>query len=216
MVRFLLDRGERVLARRGCMVGMSGEAEVSTRLWGNPASGLQRRLTRTGGFLLNRFSGLEHGAEVLLAGGVPGDIEPVELRSCGLMVRRGAFLACGDGVRGRGGWTSAALMVTGEGSFFLRCGGEGVVVLGGFGALRVLDLEEGEGCLVERGCVVAYDRSVRMRVGRLGTLRNALMMRRLLVARVRGPGRVLVQNRNAAYFRRWVRRGVPALPQKEA
>ena len=211
MARVLLDRGETMLVERGAMVGMSDDMEMSTGIWGNPLRGLQRRMTRSGGFLINQFSGAEHGSEVLVASSVPGDIEPVELREGGMMVRRGSFLGSGPGVRTRGEWAGIPSVLTGDGAFFLKCSGDGVVFISGFGAVHILDLGVGEKVVVERGCVVGYDRSVKHSVGRLGTLFNSFMMRRFLIGKFRGPGRVLVQNRNEGYFGEWLRRGLPEL-----
>ena len=86
----------------------------------------------------------------------------------------------------------------------MRCRDEGVVLVSGFGGLHLLKLEEGETWVVERSCVVAFDRSVRFTAGRMGTLVNTLLMRRLLTGHFRGPGRVLVQTRNEGYFGRWL------------
>ena len=209
MARVLMDRGERFWARPGGMVGMSEEAGVVTRFWGNPLLGLQRRLTGCGGFLGNQFRGLRHGAEVLLASGKPGGIEAVEVRGRGLMVQPRALLGAGPGVGLRGAWAGLAAVMTGEGGFFLRCRGEGVVLVSGFGGMHMVELVEGEVVVVERGCVLAYDRSVRFTAGRMGTLVNALLMRRLLTGHFRGPGRVLVQTRNEGYFGRWLAGNIP-------
>ena len=209
MARVLLDRGERFWARRGGMVGMNGNVVMTTRLWGNPLRGFQRRLTGVGGFLANRFGGRDHGAELLLASSKPGGIEPMEVRGRGLMVRPACFLGSGPAVVTRGGWAGLGAVLTGEGGFFLRCRGDGVVLVSGFGGLHLLELAEGEDWVVERGCVVAFDRSVRFTAGRMGTLVNALLMRRLLTGHFRGPGRVLVQTRNEAYFGRWLAGSLP-------
>ena len=209
MARVLLDRGERFWVRRGGMVGMNDNALITTRFWGSPLRGFQRRLTGCGGFLANRFRGRRHGAEVLLASGKPGGIEAMELRGRGLVVRPECFLGSAERVRTRGAWAGLAAVITGEGGFFLRCAGEGVVLVSGFGGLHLLELEEGETWVVERGCVVAFDRSVRFTAGRMGTLVNALLMRRLLTGHFRGPGRVLVQTRNEGYFGRWLARSLP-------
>ena len=211
MARVVLDMGESVFAQRGSLVAMAGGTAIRTGLWGNPLFGLLRRLTGSGGFLINRFIGLRHGADLLLASAAPGDVEPVRLRERGLMVRRGAFLASGSAVSARGAWGGFAPMLAGEGVFFLSCFGDGVVFLSAFGAIHVIELAEGERRVVERGCVLAYDRTVRFSVGRLGSLTNAFLMRRFFVSKFRGPGRVLVQNRNERYFRDSLRRGLPRL-----
>ena len=215
MVKVLLDRGERFWARRGGMVAMNEGAGVVTRFWGNPFRGLQRRLTGCGGFISNQYRGREHGAEVLLASGKPGGIEAMEVRGMGVMVKPGTYLGSGVGVRTRGGWAGIGSVMTGEGGFFLRCGGEGVVLVAGFGGLHLLELKEGETCVVERGCVVAFDRSVRFTAGRMGTLVNAILMRRLLTGHFRGPGRVLVQTRNEGYFGRWLSDSLPDWEDEE-
>ena len=211
MARVVLDRGERFLAERGRMVGMSDGAVVSTRMWGNPVRGMQRRLTRSGGMMINEYRGKGHGSEVLLAAERPGDIEPVELREGGLMVQPGSFLGSDGSVRTRGAWAGMAALLTGERGYFLRCAGDGLVLVSGFGAIHVMELGPDEGCVVERGCVVAYDCSVKFTVGRMGTLLNALLMRRLVTGKFRGPGRVLVETRNEGYFGRWLRGRLPEL-----
>ena len=92
---------------------------------------------------MNRFTGMDHGAEVLLAGVAPGDIEPVEIRKGGLMVQRGGLLACGGGVRSRGSWAGVPMALTGEGGYFLRCSGEGVVLVNGYGAIDLVGAGRG-------------------------------------------------------------------------
>lgn len=209
MGRVILDRGERFRLARGAMIGMDGGAEVSTGLWGSAFRGLQRRLTGVGGFLMNTYRGRENRAEVLFAAVAPGDIEPLELGRSGMIVRKGCFLGSGIGVKTRGAWAGLASLLVGQGGFALKCKGEGVVFVSGYGAIRVVELGDGEACLVERGCVVAYDGTVRMAVSRLGTLFNALVLRRLMIGKYRGPGRLVVQNRQEVYLEEWLRRELP-------
>ncbi|MBK1700860.1 TIGR00266 family protein [Thiococcus pfennigii] len=211
LARVDLPHGRRLKAQGDAMVAMSPTIAVEGTLSGGLLGGLGRLLSGESLFLQTLSAGRGAGA-VYLAPASPGDIAAVEIRpGDGLVIQRGGFLACTEGVEvGTQVQNVAQGLFSGEGFFILEAHGEGLVLLESFGAIHELTLTAGEQKVVDNGHLVAWSRSMHydLELGSRGLV-AAFTSGENIVCRFHGPGRILLQTRQPRQFGRWVSQLLP-------
>ena len=205
-LRLELDEGSCVLAQPGSMLAMTPGFDVDVRAGLNMAGGGSGVGAFTGGvrslfggesFFTVVYSAKRPGQHLVLAPDHMGEILAVDVAGDdGMMVARGAFLACTPGL----GFVlhNAGLqgMLATRGLFFLRTEGSGELFINGYGGIVEEMLGEGERFVVDNRHVVAF--SVGMvfeSVVLAASLKDSLLSGEGFVVRFTGPGRVLYQTR---------------------
>lgn len=196
-----LSQGDRIVAESDAMASMSSSITLRTRFSGGFWGALLRRLFGGESLFVNEFSTATRG-ELVLTQPYPGDIECVELKGQALYLQPGAFVACDPEVVMSVGWAGLRSMIAREGLFRLRVSGHGRVFIGAYGGILAKDLA-GE-YVVDSSHLVAYEPSVRLRLGMAGGLFSSLFSGEGLVLRLRGPGRVYLQTRSMEGLAAWV------------
>jgi len=99
----------------------------------------------------------------------------------------------------------------GEGGFVINATGDGVVVLGAYGAIDQVDLGPGEALTVDSGHVVAFDATMQSRLRRAVEGRSIQSMKsgEGFVFDFAGPGRLLMQSRNPSALVSWLTAELP-------
>jgi uncharacterized protein (TIGR00266 family) len=198
IVKYKLERGERLKAESDAMVAMSSTIDVT----GGVEGGLLRGLTRmlAGEKFFFQYLVASRGAgEVLLAHSLPGGIVDVELDgSYGLRVQKDGFLAATDGVEVN---TKMQNLMQGifsrEGFFVLNVTGRGTVFLSSYGAIHAINLGSGEEIVIDNGHLVAWADYMNYSIEKASNgWVSSFMSGECLVCRFRGPGTVLIQTRN--------------------
>ena len=205
-LRLELDEGSCVLAQPGSMLAMTPGFDVDVRA-GLHMSGVGSGVGAfTGGvrslfggesFFTVVYSAKRPGQHLVLAPDHMGEILAVDVAGDdGMMVARGAFLACTPGL----GFVlhNAGLqgMLATRGLFFLRTEGSGRLFINGHGGIVEEVLGAGERFVVDNRHVVAF--SVGMvfeSVVLAASLKDSLLSGEGFVVRFTGPGRVLYQTR---------------------
>jgi uncharacterized protein (TIGR00266 family) len=205
-LRLELDEGSCVLAQPGSMLAMTPGFDVDVRAGLHMAGGGSGVGAFTGGvrslfggesFFTVVYSAKRPGQHLVLAPENMGEILAVDMAGdAGMMVARGAFLACTPGL----GFVlhNAGLqgMLATRGLFFLRTEGSGRLFINGHGGIVEEILGEGERFVVDNRHVVAF--SVGMvfeSVVLAASLKDSLLSGEGFVVRFTGPGRVLYQTR---------------------
>jgi uncharacterized protein (TIGR00266 family) len=209
-LRLELDEGSCVLAQPGSMLAMTPGFDVDVRAGLHMASGGAGRGSGVGAFtggvrslfggesfFTVVYSAKRPGQHLVLAPDHMGEILAVDVAGDdGMMVARGAFLACTPGL----GFVlhNAGLqgMLATRGLFFLRTEGSGRLFINGYGGIVEEILGEGERFVVDNRHVVAF--SVGMvfeSVVLAASLKDSLLSGEGFVVRFTGPGRVLYQTR---------------------
>ena len=205
-LRLELDEGSCVLAQPGSMLAMTPGFDVDVRAGLNMAGGGSGVGAFTGGvrslfggesFFTVVYSAKRPGQHLVLAPDHMGEILAVDVAGDdGMMVARGAFLACTPGL----GFVlhNAGLqgMLATRGLFFLRTEGSGRLFINGHGGIVEEVLGAGERFVVDNRHVVAF--SVGMvfeSVVLAASLKDSLLSGEGFVVRFTGPGRVLYQTR---------------------
>ena len=205
-LRLELDEGSCVLAQPGSMLAMTPGFDVDVRAGLHMAGGGSGVGAFTGGvrslfggesFFTVVYSAKRPGQHLVLAPDHLGEILAVDVAGDdGMMVARGAFLACTPGL----GFVlhNAGLqgMLATRGLFFLRTEGSGRLFINGHGGIVEEVLGAGERFVVDNRHVVAF--SVGMvfeSVVLAASLKDSLLSGEGFVVRFTGPGRVLYQTR---------------------
>ena len=203
-----LQRGEKIQAESGAMVGMSETIHLDTQARGGILRGLRRSIMGSESFFINTFTARDDGI-VQIAPATPGDIESLELDDETIFVQSGSFLAAGMNIQVDAQWGGAKTFFTSEGLFMLRCSGTGPLWVSSYGAIHSMDLGPGEKFTVDTGHMVAFDETVKYAVGRTGSWKSTFLSGEGLVCKVEGPGRFLIQTRSSQSFLEWIAAGMP-------
>lgn len=207
LLKIRLSKGEAVMAEAGAMVSKSAGINIQTSAKGGVMGMLKRGL---GGesFFVNTFTAEQEG-EITFAPPLPGDMAAVELTGQGIFASSGAYVASSPSVEVSSKWGGVKSFFAGEGLILLKITGSGTVFLSSYGAIHEVTLAAGQTYVVDTGHIVAFDESAQYKVTRVGGLKSTLLSGEGLVCEFTGPGRVLIQSRNAGALISWVATRLP-------
>lgn len=197
---------ERVYVERGALTAMSDGIAVEASI-GNAGvrRALLRRFAGQETFFMGRFRATQHGAWIAVAPHLPGDITAVDLSQTGnILAQSGALLAHDCRVTVDVRLSGMRVIVLREGVTMLRLSGDGVALLGSYGAVERIDLEAGHRVVVDTGHLVAYREGMAMRIGPLGGVASSAASGAGLVGEFVGPGSVWIQTRAENQLRDWI------------
>ena len=108
-------------------------------------AGLRRSVLGGGSFYVTTYTAPPHGGWVDVAGMLPGDTVPIDVTpEQPFFLRRGSWIANSAGVEIDTQWGGMANLFGGEGGFGFRASGHGEAMVSIYGAVDVIDLEDGE------------------------------------------------------------------------
>ena len=208
-----LEAGESIIAEGGAMVSMSPGLQIATTA-GAAGGGVMGALKRSvlGGesFFMNTFTA-SHAAQVSFAPRAPGDIFHHPLDGAGgLMVVSGCYMASDGSVTVDTKWGGAKTFFSGAGLFLLHVTGGGNLYFSSFGAMRRVDLAEGQMFTVDTGHVIAFHDTMTYTVNKFGSWKSTILGGEGLVAQLTGPGSVWIQTRSAHGLAEMI---IPFIPQ---
>lgn len=100
------------------------------------------------------------------------------------------------------GWAGFKSFIGGEGLFRLKISGTGRCWFGAYGG--IFEREITDEYIVDTGHLVAYEPTIRLKVGLAGGIFSSFFGGEGLVTRVRGPGKIYLQSRNFSGLTAWV------------
>ena len=214
-----LDEGQSVVAESGAMVAMSDDLDVSTHFSGTGTGGvlgwLQAALTSVlrkvfagESMFVNHFTATSNGQQVMLAPSMVGDVESIDMGSGRVItVQATSFLASGPKVVVKMVWAGLRMMLSKEGAFFLRCSGDGPLLLNAYGGIERIDIDGSY--VVDTGHLVAYEGDLSWKISKAGGWKATLLSGEGLVLRFDGKGTLWLQTRNFQSLLAWL---TPQLP----
>jgi uncharacterized protein (TIGR00266 family) len=208
-----LDEGEGIRTEAGAMVAMSPNMAMETKAQGGVLGGLKRMALGGESFFINTYTALGGPGEVTVGPALPGDVIHLPLADHTVFVQSGSYLACGTGIEVDTKWGGAKTFFSGEGLFLLKCTGTGDLVLSSYGAVKTLDLAQGQTHLMDTGHMVAFSEGTGYEVQKVGGWKSTLLSGEGLVVKLTGPGRVWMQTRSPGGFIAWL---VPQLPTQSS
>ena len=207
LVKYDLQRGEKIKAESDAMVAMSDTLEVNGAMNGGIIGGLARRMLTGESFFFQTIDAVRGDGSVLLGHPAPGGIIDVELDgSYSLRVQKTGFLAATDSIQVDTTMQNLAQgLFSREGFFVVKISGRGTVFLSSYGAIHAINLADNEEYIVDNGHLVAWPDYMNYKIEKASNgWISSFMSGECLVCRFRGPGVVLIQTRNPASFRQWL------------
>jgi len=203
-----LDPGETVIAEAGAMMYMQDDIEMNTtldatgsgegmmsKLW----SGAKRALSGDSFFITTFANAAPTRQDVAFSSPFPGKIQPIDLRKWGgtIIAQKDSFLCAARGTNVTIAFTRkiGAGFFGGEGFILQRIEGDGLAFLHASGTLHEMELTLNETLRVDTGCLVALEQQVDYDIEMVPGVKTALFGGEgLFLARLRGPGKVLLQS----------------------
>lgn len=209
IARVYLKDGQELYAEAGKMVyktpNVSWETRMSGESLGEKLLGAFRR-TITGESLFLTYFRADGAGEVGFAGSYPGRIQLFDLADGqSIMAQCDAFLFAQTSVQFNVAFVKrlGAGFFGGEGFVLEKLTGPGAVFIHSGGDFVEFQLTEGEVLHVDAGCIVAFDESVDYDIEFVGGIKTALFGGEgLFLARMTGPGRLVVQSMTINKLRR--------------
>jgi len=190
-----LESSDEIRAEAGAMMFMNDAIRFDSKMQGGFFKSIGRMLTGES-FFLATFSSPSGGGKVGFAAPYPGKIHVFELKGNAVLCQKDAFLCSHGDVNVTIAFTKklGAGFFGGEGFILQKIEGQGTAFIHAGGTLVTEDLAPGQVILVDTGCLVAFDASVQYDIQLAGGLKTTLFGGEgLFLARLTGPGRVLLQ-----------------------
>ena len=190
-----LQPGEKLTSEAGAMMFVSGDISMDVEMPGGLTGGLKRKLLAGESLFLTRYTANGPGA-VGITGPFPGSVRQHELDG-EIICEKHAYL----GHHGEVEISSAlaqrlgmGLHGGGEGFFLQRLSGHGTVWLHGGGDFLDFDLAAGQRLVVDTGCMVMVEPTVKYEVKLQGGVAKSLFGGEgLFLVHMTGPGHVTLQ-----------------------
>ena len=198
-----LQPGEHFTGESGAMIAMSGGMQVETTTHKRGSGGVLKALKRmlTGeSFFVNHNTATQPG-EVILGTQLAGDMMRYDLApAMNLIVQSGAYVASHPSVELDLSWQGfGKAMFSGEAMFWIRCSGQGPMVLASFGAIYPIAVN-GE-YIVDTGHIVAFEETLQFDITKAGkSWISSMLGGEGLVCKFKGQGTVWCQSHNADAF----------------
>jgi uncharacterized protein (TIGR00266 family) len=190
-----LQPGERLVSEAGAMMFISGDVAMDVEMPGGLAGGLKRAVLSGESMFLATYAARGAGA-VGLCGPFPGSIRQHELEG-EILCERHAYLAHFGDVAIESAFAQRmgmGLMGGGEGFVLQRLRGTGTVWLHGGGDFLDFDLVDGQTLVVDTGCMVMVEPTVRYEVKMQSGIKKSLFGGEgLFLVHMTGPGHVTLQ-----------------------
>jgi uncharacterized protein (TIGR00266 family) len=212
VARLHLAGGEPARVESGAMVAHSWGVALDAKVEGGLLKGLRRMALGGESLFVTTYTAPAQGGWVDVAANLPGDIraEPISAQHP-LRITRGCWIANSYGVQIETQWAGLQNLFGGEGGFVVSAAGDGLVVLGAYGAIDEIVLGPNEAVTVDSGHVVAFDANMQSRLRRAveGRTVQSVKSGEGLVFDFAGPGRLLIQSRNPSALIQWLTANLP-------
>ncbi len=212
MLKVNLASGESIKAESGAMVSMSSTIDVDGKLEGGLLGGLGRMLSGEK-FFFQTLKASRGAGEVLLAPSYIGDVKAIEISgSTPYTVQKDGFFAGSNSLNISTKMQNLAKgLFSGEGFFVMEVTGNGLLFVSSFGAIHEINLQAGEEVIIDNQHLVAWPSNIQFNIEKAsGGWISSFTSGEGLVCRFKGPGKVLIQTRNASSFGSWISRYIPA------
>jgi uncharacterized protein (TIGR00266 family) len=190
-----LEAGEKLVTEAGAMMFISGDVTMDLEMPGGLMGGLKRAALSGESLFLATYQA--RGAGVVgICGPFPGSIRQHELDG-EIICERHAYLGHVGDVQIESAFAKKrgmGLMGGGEGFVLQRLTGKGTVWLHGGGDFLDFDLVEGQTLVVDTGCMVMIEPTVRYEVKMQSGLKKSIFGGEgLFLVHMTGPGHVTLQ-----------------------
>lgn len=199
VARCHLDAGESLTCEYNGMISMSAGLSVETTSQtkggkGGLLKGLKRMFVGEN-FFLNHYTASEPGQHLIVGPQMLGDVLHHRLDGT-LIVQGSSWLASAAGIEVDASFQGLAkALFSGEGLFWVKCSGQGDLLLSSFGAIYAIDVDGAY--TVDTGHIVAFEDTLDFRIGKSNpSLIGSFFGGEGLVCKFSGRGRLYCQSHN--------------------
>lgn len=196
-----LDPDDIFIAEGGSMAWMSDGVQINAKLLGGFTRALVRKVVGGESLFVGEFSHPDGGV-VSFSPSVPGTVHHRRVNNNTLILTGGSFMACTPGVRLSTQFGGLRSMFSGEGLFFIECGGVGDLFFNSYGALIEKDVVGN--LTVDTGHVVAWEPTLRYTIRGMGGLKSTLLSGEGLAMEFSGVGKIYLQSRTMPSLAGWL------------
>lgn len=210
MARIGLNPGEVIQAESGAMVSMSSNVKIQTHKSQQGGILKSLKVMALGGesFWMNSFS-VENGTgEVILSPTLPGDIETIPLNGT-VLVQSASYLASDPSIDIDTQFQGMKGFFSGESLFFLKCSGNGNLLVSSYGGIEELDID-GD-MIVDTGHIVAFESGLSYSIQKFGGWKSFFLGGEGLTMKFSGKGKMWIQTRNTPDLGKWFRDSLPPI-----
>ncbi len=197
----MLDPGDAIIAESGAMTWMHDGIDMKSRVLGGLVKSLIRSLAAGESLFVAEYRHPTGGA-VSFSPSTPGSVVHRALTGDTLILTASSFMACTPGVELKTKFGGLKALFSGEGAFYLECGGHGDLFFNAFGAVLEKDVQGS--FIVDTGHVVAWEPSLDYTVQGMGSLKSTLLSGEGLVLKFTGHGKIYLQTRTLGGLVGWM------------
>ena len=203
LAEITLAKGEVVQIERGCMayhyggVNLEGKMNSDSGGIGGLLKAAARSVVSGESFFITRATGLNDGAKLAIAPGIPGAIRELQVGPQQWRINDSAFLACDANVSyemKRQSFGKAVFGGTG-GFFIMESKGAGIMLVNSFGDIQEIQMDGSKLVVVDNTHVVAWSTSLNYNI-KVASGTFGFTTGEGLVNEFQGVGTVLIQTRN--------------------
>lgn len=205
VLRTTMDRGDRLMAETGAMISRSESVHADAEVGGGEGIGgiIKSAMSSSRDLVENAFEAREDGAELTLAPDHPGDVFGVDVGQDGpIKVNSGSTLAWEPTVERSTAFNDARGFFSSGNLRILELSGAGRCFLSAYGSIVETDVESGDPTVVDTDHLIAWTDGLAVSREKDGSIKSAVLGGEGLVSKFSGEGRVWIQTRNPAVFRR--------------
>lgn len=200
-----LATNETVTCEVGAMIAMTGgfDVETTSRKRGSGKGGMLsgiKRMFAGENFFLNHFHANQANQHIVLGPKLMGDIVHHRLTNGALIIQGSSWLASTASIDIDATFPGLGrALFSGERLFWVKCLGQGDILLSSFGAIYEIDVTDSY--VVDTGHIVAYEDSLQFNIGKAAdTLLSSFLGGEGLVCKFTGQGKLYCQTHNPPSF----------------
>jgi uncharacterized protein (TIGR00266 family) len=196
-----LTPGETFISEGGAMAWMSDGTQMESRMMGGFVKSVIRKFAGGESAFLVQYS---HpvGGSVTFSPAIPGAVLHRKLNGDNLILTKGSFLGCTPGITLDVKFGGLKALFSGEGAFFILCGGTGELFFNSFGA--ILEKQIDGTFTVDTSHVVAWEPTLDYTIGGMGGLKSTMFSGEGLVLNFAGTGKIYLQTRTLGGLAGWL------------
>lgn len=212
-IRIHLKKGQNVQCEGGTMIFFDPTLEITTKKADKSVWKSLKRTLAGETFLMNEFTANDDGY-LGLTPPFPGDLMhlPV-IPGKGWTLFSGAFVASTTNLVTNTSFQGLKKgFFSGERAFVMTVDAQqdpGDLFIGSYGSFFEINLEPGQVFNCDNGHLVAMESSIGYDIKRVGNWKSTLFSGEGLITEMRGPGRLIMQSRNAHEFAMWIYKYLP-------
>ena len=203
VAKVTLAKDESITSEVGGMIAMDAGINVETTVSKKSGGGLLKGVKRMFGgesLFINHFTASADDQTIYIGPQLLGDVVHHKMTGGTMIVQGSSWMASDSGIDIDASFQGLGKAIfSGEGIFWVKCIGEGDLLLNSFGAIYAVDVDGDY--TVDTGHIVAFEDSLQFRIGKSSSsLIGSFLGGEGLVCKFSGQGKLYCQSHNPPSF----------------